>query len=172
MTAESIFIEIKSTSSKNIIIGCLYRHHEKITDFIDNFLVDILAKLRKDKNKTCILMGDFNIDLLKIGDHDESCRFYEILSENGFRPLILQPSRVTGKSSTLIDNIFINSLEIHSNGGNITSSISDHFSQFCEIDIFKKSKKAKSVKYGRSYKNFVQDEFDKEVKSIQWDLLF
>ena len=33
----------------------------------------------------------------------------------------MQPSRITQRSATLIDNIFINDLELHSLGGNITN---------------------------------------------------
>ena len=80
-------------------------------------------------------MGDFNIDLFQIDSHNETCKFYDILSAYGFRPLILQPSRVTLTSKTLIDNIFINSMETDSIGGNITTSISDHYPQFCTLDI-------------------------------------
>ena len=38
-------------------------------------------------------------------------------------PLILQPTRVTEKSKTLIDNIFYNSFEFINLSGNITHSI-------------------------------------------------
>ena len=75
-------------------------------------------------------MGDFNIDLVKyetgtcIGD------FYDLLCSFSFRPLILQPTRVTSKTATLIGNIFVNDMTCHSFGGNLTSSISGHFLQF------------------------------------------
>ena len=105
-------------------------------------------------------MGDYNIDLLKVDSHCETCDFYDLLSSNGFRPLILQPTRMTvrdGKlSATLIDNIFINDLETNSSGGNLTVSISDHFPQFVQLNIFEKPKKSKGPRYGRSYRYFNQ----------------
>ena len=116
-------------------------------------------------------MGDFNIDLLKIDSHNETCKFYDILSANGFRPLILQPTRVTLSSATLIDNIFINSMETESIGGNITTSISDHFPQFCSLDILKKPSSKNREKYGRSYRNFSQLEFEEDLKQIEWETL-
>ena len=85
---------------------------------------------------------------------------------------ILQPTRVTSSSATLIDNILKNNLETCSSGGNITTSISDHFPQFCQLDIFDKNDKSKEVKYGRSYKNFNQDEFEHELREIKWTELF
>ena len=48
--------------------------------------------------------------------------------------LILQPTRVTKKSKTLIDNIFFNSLEFATISGNITHSISDHLIQFVILE--------------------------------------
>ena len=47
-----------------------------------------------------------------------------------FLPLILQPTSVTEKSKTLINNIFFNSFEFTTISGNITHSISDHLIQF------------------------------------------
>lgn len=170
--AESVFVELKSQSNKNILIGCIYRHHTKISLFIQDFLEKIMSSICSEKHKVCAIMGDFNIDLLKVDEDDETCQFFDLMSSNGFRPLILQPTRVTLSSATLIDNIFINDMQTTSTGGNITTSISDHFPQFCSIDIFEKNKKTKSVKYARSYKHFNQNEFENELKSINWDALF
>ena len=82
-------------------------------------------------------MGDYNIDLLKVESDNDTCDFYDLLSSNGFRPLILQPTRMTvrdGKlSATLIDNIFVNDLDTRSIGGNLTVSISGPFPQIFSI---------------------------------------
>ena len=115
-------------------------------------------------------MGDFNIDLLQYDTQESSRNFYDTLSSFSYRPLILQPSRVTSRSATLIDNIMINNLETKSIGGNLTISISDHFPQFCLIDTFTKSHKEKSFKYGRNFRNFNQNEFSEELKTIDWNM--
>ncbi len=81
----------------------------------------------------------------------------------------MQPTRVTAHSATLIDQIYINDIKVGSTGGNITSSLSDHFPQFCLLDIFNKKSNIKSSRYGRSYKNFNHDEFKNELRNIQWD---
>ena len=57
-----------------------------------------------DENKQCVLMGDFNIDLLKYESNNDSNSFYNILSSNFFTPYVLQPTRLHSK--TLIDNLF------------------------------------------------------------------
>ena len=105
------------------------------------FLLDIMAKISKSPIKTSLLLGDFNSNLLEADDHNDTSEFYEILSMNTFRPLILQPTRVTSKSAILIDNICVNNLEVFSFGGNITTGISDHFPQFLFLDIREKTSK-------------------------------
>ena len=113
-------------------------------------------------------MGDLNADLLKIDTHSDTCEFYELMSSFGFKPLIMQPTRVTSRSATIIDNIFVNDIEARSIGGNITTSIADHFPQFTFLNLFDKTKPSKRVQYGRSYKNFDQTVFDERLKSLNW----
>ena len=170
--AENIFIEITLENNKKMLIGCFYRHHTSIKFFVDEFLLDILNKVLMEKNKICTLIGDFNIDLLKIDEHEDTNYFYNIISAHGFRPLILQPTRITSSSASLIDNIFINDMSIESVGGNLTTSISDHFPQFCSFDVKAKKQLNKGPKFGRSYKKFNDDEFQNELKVINWDRLF
>ena len=166
-TCESIFIEIKHPTKKNVVVGTVYRHHTEVANFIDNFLKQTLQKITKSK-KTCIIAGDFNVDLIKFGNNSHVDSFYNEISSYSFRPLILQPSRVTSNSHTLIDNIFINDLACFSTGGNITSSISDHFSQFAQIDIFEKIHTTKKARYSRDWKNFNRDRFNYELSNLNW----
>ena len=168
--SESIFLEIKNPTRKNIVIGCIYRHHTPVSDFLETFLNDVLEKVTKS-NKICALIGDFNVDLIKYGNHLPTESFYDQISSYGFRPLVLQPSRVTTHSATLIDNIFLNDLECFSKGGNLTNSISDHFLQFCQIDIYDKTNSNKNWqnKFTRNWRIFNSREFEEELSSINWD---
>ena len=62
--SESLFTELKREGHKNLIIGCIYRHHTPILTFINNFFRNVLNVTSKKSNKICTLMGDFNIDLV------------------------------------------------------------------------------------------------------------
>ena len=76
-------------------------------------------------------MGDFNTNLLNYGDNYEVTEFLDTMISNFFLPQIIQPTRITKTSQTLIDNIFLsNPSENKSISGNITSHISDHLPQF------------------------------------------
>lgn len=166
--SESIFIELSRKSCKNLIIGCIYRHHTPINSFLDNFFNGVLEKLSKESTKICALLGDFNVNLLNYSTHNDTSEFYDTISSYGYRPLILQPTRVTTSTATLIDNIFINDIGCSSTGGNITSSISDHFFQFSQIDCFDKPVSHKYTKYSRNFRNFSQHEFADELRQINW----
>ena len=64
-------------------------------------------------------------------------------------------------------------MSVSSTGGNLTSSISDHFPQFSSLDISSKSRpKIDPQASYRSYKNFNHDEFSRDLKAIQWSVLF
>ena len=168
---ESMFIELKNKRNKNILIGSIYRHHSTIKEFRTQYMDKTLKKILRSK-KTVAILGDFNINLLDYSKHNEISEYYDNLSSSGFRPLVLQPTRVTSKSATLIDNIFINDLTCFSNGGNIVTSISDHYMQFCKLDIFdtgnEQSKDRKSV---RNWRIFNEREFSDELSKIEWDNL-
>ena len=49
--------------------------------------------------------GDFNVDLLKYDTCSKHKEFLNTMTSFGFLPHILQPSRITESSATLIDNI-------------------------------------------------------------------
>ena len=56
--------------------------------------------------------------------------FLDSLASNSYLPYIIQPSRHTNHSRTLIDNIFSNVISKDIICGNITATISDHLPQF------------------------------------------
>ena len=60
---------------------------------------------------------------------------------------------------------------LHSEGGNLTSSISDNFPQFAIIDNIKKQALKDVPDFLRLYKNFNADEFNNELLQINWEKL-
>ena len=130
---ESVWTEIEVKNSKNIICGCLYRHPTNKIENFCNYISKCLTKITKEK-KECYLLGDFNIDLLKYDTCNSYRDFLNTLTSYGFLPHILQPTRVTDHSATLIDNIYGNNFEIETISGNILIKFADHFSQFLSIE--------------------------------------
>ena len=157
---ESSFIEISNPKRYNIIIGCIYRHpNMDLDEFNDNYLNTLLDKSSKE-NKSVFLLGDFNVDLLKYDKHAPTNEFLESLSSHMFLPHIVQPTRISTTSKTLIDNIFSNIHTPSSVSGNLTSSISDHLPQFLIVpDIFLNLSPPKCNSYERDWNNFDQENF-------------
>ena len=69
------------------------------------------------------IMGDFNINLLTCENHPESNDFILMLNSFFLLPYILQPTRITERSATLIDNIFANTYSMNAISGNLVSKI-------------------------------------------------
>ena len=76
-----------------------------LNEFNDNYLNILMRKLSKEK-KNVFLLGDFNVDLLKYDKHPGTNEFIDSRSSYMYLPYILHPTRVTGHSQTIIDNIF------------------------------------------------------------------
>ena len=116
---ESLWVEIHSDIHHNLICGIIYSHSNNDLETFMSSLNKCLDKINKE-NKYCIIMGDFNINLLN--------EFLDNLTSFNFSPPILQPTRINHHSATLIDNIFFNSTEHQTISGNIdiVYDLTDH----------------------------------------------
>ena len=87
-------------------------------------------------------------------------------------PLITLPTRITDRSSTLIDNIFSNHLDVRNTiSGNFTISISDHLPQFLLIPKGKYDQPSRVDVYQRP-KNFDVGAFLTDFENLHWKNLF
>ena len=87
-------------------------------------------------------------------------------------PYILHPTRITGHSKTLIDNISSNHISKGAICGNLTSTISDHLPQFLVMpSIFSDPSSSKSNVYERSWSNFNKEELILDYFEKDWDLI-
>ena len=164
---ESTWVEIKNSKSKNIVTGSIYRHpHYNFEEFF-KYLESCLVKLAKE-NKEVYLCGDFNFDLLKIDTDSNTQCFFNLLCCYGFLPQILQPTRVTENSATVIDNIFSNNITNEATSGNILLTLSEHFSQFLSINRGTIDYKKINM-YRRDYSKFTTESFRDDVSIQNWN---
>ena len=130
---ESTFIETVNPKKSNILVGVIYRHPSMdLTDFNCNYLNKLLENISKEQ-KSVFLLGDFNVNLLNYNEHNQTNEFLDSLASNSFIPLILQPTRITSHSNTLIDNVFSNVVDPGIISGDLTATMSDHLPQFSII---------------------------------------
>ena len=114
-TVEMLFIEIYS-KHKKIILAIVYRPpNQEVSEFL-NVLEVPLLKITNE-NRECLLIGDYNIDLLNATVSPNTDKFIDLLLTYSFTPFILKPTRFSRTSATLIDNIFSNRPENNLNAG-------------------------------------------------------
>ena len=167
---ESTFIEIVNPKKSNIIVGVIYRHPSMdLNDFNCNYLNQLLENISKEK-KSIFLLGDFNVNLLNYNEHNQTNEFLDSLASNSFIPLILQPTRITSHSNTLIDNIFSSVINPDIISGNLTATISDHLPQFAIIpNMFGNISGNKSNIYVRDWSKFDRENFILDYFSADWE---
>ena len=165
---ESVWTEIKIPKSKNIIVGCIYRHpHSTNLNNFMSYLQNTMNLLNRE-NKEIYITGDFNIDLLKYEQNIKYQEFYNIMSSNGFLPQITLPTRITDTSMTLIDNIFSNTFTTDNFSGNLLIKIADHLLQFLSVGKTNITFKSKTY-YKRNYTNFNEASFLDDLSIQQWE---
>ena len=163
---ESVWIEIKQKKCKNIVIGYLYRHpHYSNIDDFSSYVDTTLNKLNKE-NKQVYISGDFNIDLLKYNSIYKHQEFYNLMTANGYLPQIIQPTRITETTMTIIDNIYTNTFINNIISGNLLIEIADHLVQF--VSVNKEAHITNEQTSYRSYKNWNEQSFLDDLSIQNW----
>ena len=116
-----------------------------LSKFNNDYLNSLCEKLLCEKNKPIILMGDFNVDLLKYTTDTSTAQFLDQMYSSSLLHQITSPTRISTKSKTLIGNIFCTDSPEKPISGNIITSISDHLAQFLLFPM-EKSKGSKEKK--------------------------
>ena len=142
-------------------------------DFLNYISNTISSKIKKEK-KAVIITGDFNINLLNIDSDDYTNDFLNLLLSNFYQPHILQPTRIINiNKPTLIDNIFLHSIEFDTTSGNLTTPISDHLPNFIFWHNVNVKVKKLSRGFYRDFKTFNPDEyvFDHRNAAVEENIL-
>ena len=132
---ETLFIEVPH-KSKIFLIGVIYRIPDTNVELFNDKINNLIEPIRN--NYDIVLVGDFNICLLKDDNHTHA--FRNCMQANSLFPTILEATRVASISRngiihitrTSIDNIFIND-KLNHKSGLIYSSITDHYPIFLSI---------------------------------------
>ena len=164
---EALWVEMLNGSQRNMMCGVIYWHpHGNMQNFMD-FINCTIEKIDRE-NKFCIILGDFNLGLIKLDSHPDTEDFLNTSASFSFQPNILQPTRITDYSQTLIDNIFFNSLEHLTLSVNIVYDLTDHLPYFLIIRKF--TSLPSSVKiYRRDYYNFDESALIQDIQSVDWE---
>ena len=121
---------VRGGGRRNDIVGAVYRPPGGDMAGFNVELARVLALLR---GTDAYLMGDFNVDLLKLNTHGPTSDFMGEFTGGGFYPLISLPTRLTDTTATLIDNIWTNNVAAKIGSGLVTVRVSDHLPVFAFV---------------------------------------
>ena len=136
---ECVLIELEKGEmglGSNAVVGVIYRPPGTEIKIFNEQLQGILQSINSD-NKKCYLLGDYNINLLNIDKHTDTNEFLDMMYTHSLFPNVTKPTRIYGKSSMLIDNIFSNDLlgTTQTLSGILETDISDHYPVFHIVDM-------------------------------------
>ena len=160
-------VEIK-LASENVLCSSCYRTPN--TD-VDLFLAEyaLLLNNLKETNSKIVMGMDHNLDLLKYSKHHPTCDFVCLNENVNLVPSITRPTRITSSSTTLIDNIFVNSDFVRSLKSQILiNDISDHLPICTVIENVNIGVKEKRKIVTRKLTNGKLKLIQKELQDINW----
>ena len=114
---------------ERVLLGVVYRPPDSM-DFFSEF-TNILARATAEANKTIMLAGDFNCDMLSMSSR-QTRLLNEIIEEFQLIQVIQDPTRVSNNSSTLIP---CSEAGLISNAKSLPCSLSDDHLVYCEMSV-------------------------------------
>ncbi len=114
-----------------------------------------------------MILGDMNICAL----HPVSSlsrNYSSVCNLFGLKQLISEPTRVTDKSSTLLDHILCNNQEKVCQSGVISVGISDHYMTYVSRKVVKGQIGGHKTVKIRSLKNYSSEKFVECLNSVDW----
>jgi hypothetical protein len=168
---ESLVIEV-TTNNCNIIVGEVYRVPNTSESIAIERYEELASKISSTKSD--IIIGtDQNFDYFKVGQHKATSDLLDMFLTMGMIPTITRATRTTHNTSTLIDNIYVNSkmnLETLFSGI-LATDISDHVPIFI---LYGKQSKIKKIPISfrtRSLNDSKMDEINNCLHHTDWSFL-
>lgn len=170
---DGLFVEIiinNENVNRKVIIANIYRPPRETIENYETFVNEIenIISINLNSYKEIVITGDFNIDLLKVGNSTSVNNFFETMISCGFIPKIVLPTRITENSATLIDNCFVklSSNFSETTAGILNYNVSDHQPYFITLDYL-----VNAIKMPKHIKVFVnsasaQDKFKEEISQL------
>ena len=113
---EGQFLEISGNGlNKRIILGNIYRRPRDLIENYNIFINDLSTILRslEHLNSEILLMGDFDINLIKINEKEVFADFLEMMTSFSYYLKITLPTRFSKYNGSLIDKFSAKYLKTH-----------------------------------------------------------
>jgi len=169
-TFESLFIKFPQPRSKDIVMGSIYRPpNTSISDFLVDFNLTLQHLARS--NKRAVLLGDYNINILRHEELHLTGMFLNTLASHKFIPTILRPTRITEHTATLIDNMFTNCFDLSMDSCLLIDDISDHLPILLYMDSNSPLKKPYDNPAKRNFSDLAVTEFANSLHLTDWSFI-
>jgi len=170
---ESLFVQITESKHK-FIVGSAYRPNSKhptltVNEQTNMFLEQFSGQLAHLSSFSCpiYVLGDFNIDLLKVNDNASVKNYVDTFFAAGFIQTIMKPTRCTSNTATLIDHILTKCTNKNLESYIRASKISDHFPIFLTTEKMKPLVPNKYL-YVRDFSSKNISNFKQDLHCIKW----
>ena len=163
---EHIFIDIFLPKTKPITIGILYRP-TKQTGFLKE-VSTALQNITDFHNKEVYILGDINIYLIHFSEKTPMGirKYTEFCALQGLTQIIKKPTRITEKTSTLLDHILVNSKDKISQTAVIDLGLSDHQMIYCTMKILRPKTGEKTFIKIRSLKHYSKENLNEKLTNV------
>ena len=166
---EAASVEIVNSSLKNFIITGIYRPPKGSIKFFKDYCKELLSK-KKTSGKNVFIVGDLNINSLDYESNEPVKKFFNLVFQNGFLPLIQRATRVTKTTATAIDHIITDAIfKNKMTSGIIKTDITDHFSLFTILEKYNKNSPEKTKIMKRDFTEENIHTFEFLFKNIDWN---
>ena len=141
----------------------------ELPGFNNHYLSNLLDNL-SDEDKTVVLLGDFNADLLKYDKDFNVSDFIDTMYSNLLLPHIASPTSVTTNSQTLIDNTFSNNYHSSFTSGNLVTTLFDHHAQFLLMEFKTKQMDNEKIQIFRDFSKIENNKnlINTHLEGIDW----
>ena len=174
---ENLWYEIDLPMGKTII-GAIYKHPNSTAKGMKSFKEQLEKNMKKinAERKCAIIMGDLNLDGLRISHNENIKSFFSSILDHEFFPLITLPTRIQEDKCTNIDHIIVNMQFIRKTStrtpGILFHDISDHLPTFLVADSKMKTKTLKNRSKVRIFGNKNVAKFKQGLQTSDWSNLY
>ena len=144
---ETCSVEIINSKSRNFVVTGVYRPQKGDIKAFKNYCEDFLKK-KSASSKTVIMLGDLHINSFDFDNNALVKKFFNLIFQSGFLPLIQKATRVKITTATATDHLITDAiLESTMHSGIIKANISDNFPIFAILEnSYNKNKNYKKTK--------------------------
>lgn len=158
---EFLFLRIR-ISKITLGLAVFYRPPQTNLNNLINDFDNILSTVCTDVDEI-VCLGDFNVNFLNFNNPIEMC-----FESYNLKQILNEPTRITGRTSTLLDPIFVSNTDIINSVGTFSvDNLSDHNMVFCDMKFNRVNINPKYVTY-RCFKQFDHDIFLHDLISLPW----